>query len=106
MPKCAKDICPKPASRALKFEFYHSPDCVPAIAYISLYVCDEHNLTDEEVVEMIRINWAALMGGFIQKNAPIPVRELTKFAWRPLEEAQKFWEAGALLAGSNKIGNN
>lgn len=106
MPKCAKDICTKPATRALKFEFYHSPECSPAVAYISLHVCDEHNLTDEEVVEMIRINWDVLVGGFIQSNVPKPVRELTKFAWRPLEEAQKFWQTGALHAGSNKVGNN
>jgi len=94
MPKCTKVDCEKPGTRALKLEFYALPNTTPATAFINLPVCDEHNLTDEEVVEFVRINWEMLCLGFEQVGKMRPDRSLTKFEWAPLEEAEEFWRAG------------
>lgn len=94
MPKCTKVDCLKPATRALKLEFYALPNTAPATAFINMPVCDEHNLTDDEVREFLRINWEVLCMGFEQVGRLHPDRELTKFEWAPWAELEEFQREG------------
>ncbi len=94
MPKCTKVDCEKPGTRALKLEFYADTESVPVTAFINLPVCDEHNLTDDEVREFLRINWEVLCMGFDQVGKLKPDPTLTKFEWAPWTEAEEFWREG------------
>lgn len=106
MRKCTKTDCHATATRALKLSFYISLDEPPAEAFINLPVCDEHNLTDVEVIDFLRINWNALCSGFMQVGEPLPVRELTEWEWAPIADAEKFWREGVVSAAQRNIQNN
>ena len=106
MRECRKDDCNKEATRALKLLFYISLDEPPAIAFINLPVCDEHNLTDAEALDLIRINWNALCAAFMQLGEFLPVRELTKWEWAPIAEAEQFWSEGEVAAAQRNARNN
>lgn len=92
--KCAKQDCEKTATRALKLEFYIAPDQPAGTVFINLPVCDEHNLTDAEVMEFIKLNWVTLNMGFEQLGQMHPEASMTKFSWAPIEEAEEFWREG------------
>ncbi len=105
MRRCLKDDCSKEATRALKVLFYISLDEPPAVAFINIMVCDEHELADTEILDLIRINWNALRSAFMQVGEPLPVRELTKWEWAPIAEGEKFWSEGIPAAQRNAQNN-
>lgn len=94
MGKCTKVDCTAEATRALRLDFFAQKPGASARAFINLPVCNDHNLTDDEVREFLRINWEALCLGFEQVGKMRPKPELTEFAWVPLIEAEAFWREG------------
>jgi len=106
MPKCLRPECQKEATRAMKLSFYASLDSPPETAFISFTVCADHPLNDAETKWFLDTNWKQLCGGFSQTGGPLPVRELTKCEWAPLDEAEEFWKEGLVPAAQRKALNN
>lgn len=93
MPKCCKTGCDTNAEDTLKLEFYAKGHDHGAIAFLKFPLCENHKLNAEEIAKLIERNWEYFMLGFSQLNATLrPSIELTKWGWRPWEEAEAFWK--------------
>ena len=92
--QCLTKECGKPATRALKVDFYSDLLTPPVTMFISITLCDEHTPSDEEINNFLHVNWEVLKVGMSHLTKKEAKEKLTKWEFRPLEEAEEFWNDG------------
>lgn len=89
---CYKEDCEQVATKALKLSMQdHAGE--RGVAFLSLYLCDEHATKPNELIErLIDQNWEKMITMFEVNGLVPPSRSTLEWEWAPIEEAEHFWE--------------
>jgi hypothetical protein len=86
--------CQKEATRALRVNFGSPTETVPVEAFLSVFLCDDHEPPEEEMKNFIAVNFETMCAGFSLVGRSKPSLDLTTFDWRPMAEYEAFMRDG------------